>query len=55
MGLNQTHYAKWKEKKETQNGHSQAQEALEEKQTQEKITDISPSKWGTPLKIKSFE
>jgi len=27
------HYAKWKKKKETQDGHSQAQEAFEKEQT----------------------
>ena len=31
------HYAKWKKKKETQDGHSQAQEAFEKEQTQEEI------------------
>jgi hypothetical protein len=38
---NSKNYAKRKEKKETQNGHPQAQEAFEKEQAQEEVIRVS--------------
>jgi len=44
-GKIRTHYAKWKKKKEAQNGHSQTQKAFEKKQTQKEVT-VAPDSVG---------